>query len=530
MKTLLLVTLLQAVAWTAIGTAAAAAVRPFEKTGALRQGNKIDEFVFRRLRTMKIEPAKLCSDEVFVRRVYLDAIGTLPTYKEAQSFLRDQSPDKRKKLIDRLLERDEYADYWSMRWADILRVKAEFPVNLWPNAVQAYHRWIHTSLKENKPYDQFARELITASGSNFREAPVNFYRSMQNTEPETLAQGVALTFMGERTQDWPKEKLTGMAAFFSYVGFKKTAEWKEQIVYHNPWSPAVTNTPTGKPRPAVLPDGTRTKLSRNEDPRRVFADWLISPDNPRFTKNAVNRLWYWVMGRGIVHEPDDIRPDNPPANPELLDWLAKQFVISEYDQKYVLRLILNSTTYQLSSIPTSNHQQAAANFAAYPVRRLDAEVLVDALCQLTGTTEKYSSQIPEPFTYIPERQRSILLADGSITSPFLEMFGRPPRDTGLLLERNNKPSAAQRLHILNSSHVRNKFTRSWKLRDLLNTSYKNPREALNKVYLTFLSRLPTDEERKMLQEYSQSSGLKGRELVLDIMWMLVNSKEFLYRH
>ena len=528
MRNLLPITILQAALTTAF--AAAETTYPFEKADRLRPGNKIDEFVFDRLRRMKIEPAALCSDEVFLRRAYLDVIGTLPTYKEAKNFLQDQSPDKREELIDTLLERDEYADYWSMRWADILRVKAEFPVNLWPNAVQAYHRWIHTSLRENKPYDRFARELLTASGSNFREAPVNFYRSMQNTEPETLAKGVALTFMGVRAENWPDEKLTGMAAFFAYVGFKKTAEWKEQVVFHNPWSPAVTNTPTGKPRPAVFPDGARARLNPAKDPRADFAGWLISPKNPYFTKHAVNRLWYWVMGRGIVHEPDDVRPDNPPANPELLDWLAKQFVISEYDQKYILKLILNSTTYRLSSIPRSKHPKAAANFAGYPVRRLEAEVLVDALCQLTGTTEKYSSQIPEPFTYIPEQQRSILLADGSITSPFLEMFGRPPRDTGLLSERNNKPSAAQRLHFLISSHVRNKFTRSKKLRELLYSSQKRPREAMNKIYLTFLSRLPTDEERGMISQYADSSGMAGRDLALDLMWTLVNSKEFMYRH
>ena len=208
---------------------------------------------------------------------------------------------------------------------------------------------------------------------------------------------------------------------------------------------------------AVFPDGTEAKLSPGEDPRVVFADWLIDAKNPWFSRNIVNRIWAWLLGRGIIHEPDDIRPDNPPSNPELLAFLERELMAAQYDLKPIFRLILNSQTYQLSSVGHSDRPEAAANFARYPLRRLEAEVLIDALNQITGTSEQYSSAIPEPFTYIPEGQRSIALPDGSITSSFLEMFGRPPRDTGLEAERSNRPTADQRLHLLNSSHIQRKI-------------------------------------------------------------------------
>ena len=211
---------------------------------------------------------------------------------------------------------------------------------------------------------------------------------------------------------------------------------------------------------AVFPDGTPARLAPGQDPREVFADWLMRRRNPWFARNIVNRIWYWLLGRGIVQEPDDIRPDNPPANPELLAYLERELVASHYDLSHIYRLILNSQVYQMSSIPRDSRAQAAANFASYPVRRLDAETLIDAICQITGTAEDYSSPIPEPFTYLPENQRATTIPDGSIGSAFLDMFGRPPRDTGLASERNNTITAEQRLHLLNSSHIRSKSNKA----------------------------------------------------------------------
>jgi len=521
MQTSLIVTALLAAVLADPG-AARPPVRPFDGPADPAPQGKIDELVFGRLKELGIEPAGVSSDAVFVRRAYLDVIGTLPTADEARQFLLDRDPDKRGKLVDRLLERPEFADYWAMKWSDLLRVKAEFPINLWPNAVQAYHRWIRTSIEENVPYDRFVRELLTASGSNFRVPQVNFYRAAQGSDPKAIAQVVALTFMGCRAENWPEDRLADMAVFFARIGFKETSEWKEEIVFFDAF------TAVNAPAEAVFPDGTRARLPADKDPREVFADWLISADNRWFAGNIVNRVWYWLLGQGIIHEPDDVRPDNPPSNPQLLAYLERELISSGYDLKHIYRLILNSTTYQLSCIPRSDHPERAVRFASYPLRRLDAEVLIDALCQITGTTEEYSSPIPEPFTFIPEDQRSIALADGSITSSFLEMFGRPPRDTGLESERSNRPTASQRLHLLNSSHIRKKIEQSAKLRQLMQPG--NPLETVTGLYLTILSRFPTEEELEVLKDYSQTAEAQGAEVFADLTWALINGPEFLYRH
>jgi hypothetical protein len=499
----------------------AATPSPYEGGNVMARTNPIDTLVFARLDRLGIAPANLCSDAVFVRRAYLDTIGTLPTATEAREFILDPKPDKRHALIDRLLARNEFADYWTMKWCDLLRVKAEFPINLWPNAAQAYHRWIRTALRDNKPYDQFARELLTSSGSNFRVGPVNFYRAMQNRDPQGIAQSVALTFLGARADQWPTNERAGLAAFFSQVGFKDTSEWKEEIVF---WNPAATNAQTV----GMFPGGKQIRFAGDRDPREVFADWLIDAKNPWFARSLVNRVWAWLLGRGIIHEPDDIRADNPPSNPELLALLEREFVASKYDLKQLYRLILNSQTYQLAAIPQSEKPEAAAHFAAYPVRRLDAEVLIDALNQITSTTEKYSSPIPEPFTFIPEDQRSIALPDGSITSPFLEMFGRSPRDTGLASERNNRIAADQRLHLLNSSHIQRKLEQSRMLQFQLQGN-KPPREIITAMYLGILSRFPTEAEVQTAEAYAKSAASR-REAVADLAWALINSTEFLYRH
>ena len=505
------------------GTAISADIsNPFESRSVPKPERKIDTLVFEKLERLDIEPAKICSDQVFVRRVYLDVIGTLPTAQEAREFILDKDPNKRSSLINNLLERDEFADYWAMKWSDLLRVKAEFPINLWPNAVQAYHRWIRACTKKNIPYDQFVRELLVSNGSNFRVPQVNFYRAMQSKEPEVIAQTVALTFMGVRADKWGKERLSGMAGFFSQVGFKTTAEWKEEIVYFDPNKASVGIR-------AVFPDGRAANSSPGKDPRRIFADWLITPENPWFTRNIVNRVWSWLLGRGIIHEPDDIRPDNPPSNPALLTFLEKELIAAKYDLKHIYRLILNSNTYQLSCVPKTGKPEGAVNFSHYPLRRLEAEVLIDALNQITGTTEKYSSEIPEPFTFIPAEQRSIALADGSITSSFLEMFGRPPRDTGLESERNNRFTAAQRLHLINSSHIQRKIEQSRKLRTFIK-SKGNLRQITNRFYLTILSRFPTNEEFKVVQAYFKANKGNRRVVAIDLAWALINSAEFLYRH
>ena len=494
---------------------------PYQSADPPLASNAVDRAVFGALKAQGVMPAQLSSDAVFVRRAYLDVIGTLPTADEARAFIDDRDPSKRSALIDRLLDRDEFADYWAMKWCDTLRVKSEFPINLWPNAVQAYHRWIRTAIRDNVPYDRFARELLTASGSNFRDPAVNFYRAVQSREPSAIASAVALTFMGARAETWPKARLDGMAAFFSQIGYKPTGEWKEEIVFFD--------TDRARPPLAALPDGTSMRLEPGQDPRAAFAAWLTSPSNPWFARAAVNRAWFWLLGRGIVHEPDDMRPDNPPSHPELLALLERELVAARFDMKHVYRLILNSTTYQLSAIPASSPAPPAGSFSYALMRPLDAEVLIDALNQITGAGEEYSSAIPEPYTFIPPDERSIALADGSIRSAFLETFGRPPRDTGLLSERTTQPTASQRLYLLNSGDMQRKLQQGPKMIALLQRP-GSPRELVNTLYLTILSRYPTAAELQAIAEHSQAGGANRRGAAQDLAWALVNSAEFGIRH
>lgn len=486
--------------------------------------NAIDRAVFARLKRLKIKPARLCTDQVFVRRVYLDLTGTLPSAEQAKRFIADRAPNKRTALIDDLLAKPAFADYQALKWCDLLRVKAEFPINLWPNAAKAYHHWIRTALRKNVPYDQFARALLTASGSNFRAPQVNFYRAVQSRKPTALAQAVAHTFLGARADRWKKERLRAFSAFFSRVGFKPTREWKEEIVFFD----AIAAARAGSTQ-ASLPNGRRVVLRADADPRRVFANWLIHPKNRWFTRCVANRVWSWVFGRGLIHPADDARPGNPPRNKALLLALQKQLVAKRYDLKALYRFILRSHTYQLASIPRVAHPAAEVEHAVYPIRRLEAEVLIDAICQVTGTSEKYSSLIPEPFTIIPAA-RATTLPDGSITSAFLELFGRSSRDTGRASDRNNRITAAQRLHLLNSSHIRNKLKRSTLLRGLGRRARRNPEQVVKTIYLTLLSRLPSEAERTAVWFHARDPLTKRQDVLGDLFWALINSSEFLYRH
>ena len=497
--------------------------------------NIVDHCIMARLDELGIPPARLCSDEVFLRRVFVDVIGTLPTIDEANAFFNDLDPQKRERLIEHLLHRPEFAEYWAMKWCDVLRVKSEFPINLWPHAAQAYHRWVRSAMKNNIPLDEFARELLTSSGSNFRTPQVNFYRALESQKPSAIASAVALTFMGERSDRWTEERLRGMSVFFSRVGYKPTGEWKEEIVFFDRFMTHEGHEETASKLGelsgvnsdeliATLPSGARIRIPSGVDPRNVFADWLLDKRNPWFSRVAVNRIWYWLMGRGVVDPPDDVRRDNPPSHPDLLTGLAYELIDANYDMRHIYRLILNSSTYQLSCIPPDGIDNAEAYYACYGPRRLDAEVLIDAICQITETSETYSSITPEPYTFLPEYSRAISIPDGSITSSFLEMFGRPARDSGMQSERNNHLTARQALHLLNSNHLLNKLKHGPGIQDLLLRSISTT-DAAEQLYLKILSRNPTMEELTIaVNAYDSKAEMR------DLAWALINSDEFLYRH
>ena len=535
--------------------------------------SRIDQLVGAELKARGIPPSERCTDEVFARRVFLDAAGTLPTPADVRKFLADTSPGKRSRLIDDLLARREFADYLALRWEDLLRLKSEFPSNLWPNAVQAYDRWIRTCIRANMPCDQFARELLTASGSNFRNPPANFYRAFQERTPRQIADNAALVFMGVRLGDagLTEEQILGFSAFFAKIGYKNTDEWKEEIVFFNP-DGQLADPKGGDPvRPTPL-GGRPLRLAPGADPRAAFADWHTSPKNPWFARNAGNRVWFWLLGRGIVHEPDNLAPSNKPWSPKLLAYLEKELVDHKYDIRHIYRIILNSNTYQLSSTPDAWNSADMEGFSRYRIRRLDAEPLLDAVNQVLGTGERYTSNIPEPFTFLPGDLRAICLADGSVESSFLELFGRPPRNSSFESERSAASSVFQAQHMLNSSHIQKKIEQSPVLRQLTSVRPVPPRPAkeppaakqqgkgkngvtvreakivpggirkpmvvepdrqkllVEELYLRILSRFPAADEKKTALAYLKAPGRQPAAAVFDLTWALLNTKEFILKH
>ncbi|MGA2497294.1 MAG: DUF1549 and DUF1553 domain-containing protein [Tepidisphaeraceae bacterium] len=499
--------------------------------------SRIDELCQAKWKEKGLAPSEVCPDEVFLRRVYLDTIGILPAPDEARAFLADKNPDKRAKLIDRLLQKDEFADFWTLKWGDLLRIKSEYPVKLWPKAVQAYYRWVRESIAENKPYDKFVTEMLMATGSNFRDGPCNFYRAVPNKDPQSFAESAALVFMGVRiscarchvhpTEKWTLDDSMGMAAFFAQVKFKQTGEWKEEIVYVD--TDAVLKD--ARTRQTVKPrflGGQPIDLKPGEDARQLFAAWLTSPENPYFSRAISNRVWFWLLGRGIVHEADDLRPGNPPSNPALLDYLAKELVDHKYDLKHIYRIILNSRVYQLSSKSTPANQKDVVYFSHYLARRLEAEQLLDAISQVTETTETFASIIPEPYTKLSDFH-AIWLSDGSIGSPFLELFGRPPRDTPFESERCNRPSMRQALQLLNSNDIDRKVAASGRIKRLLADNKTTDAQILEEIYLAAFSRLPTDAEKTKVLGLMKDRKPR-QQAVGDLLWAVLNAKEFLFNH
>jgi hypothetical protein len=513
-------------------------VSPFP---AIAPNNKIDVLVLANLQALGLPPAELCSDQVFLRRVFLDVIGTLPTPEETRAFLADADAQKRSKLIDRLLERDEFAGYWAMKWADILRIKAEDPVSLWPKGAESYYQWVYESIARNKPYDQFARELLTATGSNFRSGPANFFRAVGKRDPRNMGDSAALVFLGTRlscagchghpTESWGLADSLGMAACFAQVKFKLTGEWKEEIVYRDA-KQELRHPTTGEvvaPRPLDAPP---LVVEPGVDPRRKFADWLTAPENPWFAKNIVNRIWYWLLGRGIVHEPDDLRSTNPPENPALLAHLEKELVAHRYDLKHVYRLILNSKTYQSSSVPHRLSQHDTAHFSHYEARRLGAEELIDALAQVTesprGQFGQYLRRTLSPITSFPADVRAVQVSDGSADCASVALFGRPSRATGFENERAADVDAAHVAYLANSPELASAIGGSPRIQRLLKEK-KSDAEIIDEIFLAALARLPKEAEKQAFVEHLVKNKNNRAYAVFNIMWAVLNTNEFLLK-
>lgn len=447
-----------------------------------------------------------CRDEVFLRRAYLTVTGALPSPQECERFLDDKRSDKRERLINRLLDREIATQYTLMHWGDILRIKSEFPSNLWPNGVQAYNRWIYERLLNNVPYDEMVRELLLSSGSNFRSPAVNFYRGFQERSPENYYANINLLFLGNR------DCRDDGYLCFSQIEFKSTKEWKEEIIYIDyrkelPW------------QQIKLADGTILKPDYNTDWRESYVNWLTSPNNRRFAEVLVNRMWFWVFGKGIVHEPDDWREDNLPSDPALLKELTDFFVESKYDMKALMKRILMSEQFNSKMAPEGSYQP----------QRLPAEVIVDAIASSTGRWNKYSSRVPEPFTFYPPQTRATHLGDATVSSTELELFGKVSRDVSLESQRNNALTSRQLLYLMNSSALEQRIRNSPALKKICE-QYTTVEQVANAITLRVLSRRATPQEVELYTKHMTNNSLSINELAYDIMWMQMNSNEFLYNH
>ena len=481
-----------------------------------------------------VTPAPVVGDAAFFRRLSLRVKGKLPLENELLEFVNDKAPDKRQKLIDSFLNSDEFSILLAMRYADMFRIKSEFPINLWPNAVQCYHRYFYLVTRDDRSWRQVARELLTSSGSNFRIPAANFFRANADRTPKGLAAGTALALMNFRTDKMSKENQEKFALFFSKVKFKSTKEWKEEIVYTDPAQQILQ---------CRTPDGKEFTVNTAEaDPRVVFADWLCDKDNPILARAYVNRAWYWMTGTGIANPADDMALPrgfwdslfaepraNDPADEKVMKFLTEYFEENNCSTKALYRLILNSRAWQADWRCDKKELAKKEKFlAVYPVRRLESEIISDAISSLTKAHESFVSVIPEPFTFIPKGTSAISLADGSMSTATLDKFGRSPRDSGKLTERNNNSTGAQRLHLMNSGVLYNQIIR---LPGMFFRGKFTWDGQLDKAYLTVLSRKPTALERQAARRYHDGMPPRLRwKFWQDLFWTLVNTAEFSYHH
>ncbi len=489
---------------------------------AFPESNFVDKHIVAKLKKLNIAPSDLADDSEYLRRVYLDVIGTLPTPMEARRFLADTKSNKRARLVDELLERPEYADFWSLQWADILRVDRQA---LGHKRAYAYHRWIRDSFARNKPMDQFARELLLAEGPLEESGPSNFYKVV--SKPGDTAGTLAQIFLGVRIacaechhhpfDRWSQTDYYGMQAFFTQLSVKAGARGESlQFVgdpetKHPRTGATITPHALGVAMPAKAPTGDR---------RAVFADWLTKPDNAWFARNLANRTWAHFLGRGIIDPVDDVRDTNPPSNPELLDALSKHVVETKYDLKQLIRTITASRTYQLSTKPNAMNEKDALNHSRALFRRVPAEVLLDMVSQTTGVHEKFAGAAPGT--------RAIQLWDSKTPHYFLKLFGRPQRNSACECERIHEPSVAQVLHLLNAQDLQTKLSHErGSIAKLVRAKTKDA-ELVDELYLTFYSRLPSERERATSQEHLRRGGEERRLAAEDLAWTLMNTIEFLF--
>ncbi len=489
------------------------------------ESNFIDRLVWDKLERLGIDPGVPIDDAGFLRRVYFDVIGTLPTAAEARRFLADSAPDKRRKLVDDLFNRQEYANYWAMKWADLLRADK---IKVTPQGTVGLTRWLRKQFSENRPYDEMIREILTAQGPVQSESPVAFFKALD--QPELASRSISQLLLGVRIEcaqchhhpsdRWSQDDYAGMAGFFTGVSIKKLPGGTEAIVARR--GTDAKHPRTGEPVVTRALGAKDADFSGTADRRQVLAAWMTDSENPYFARAIANRLWAHYFGRGLVEPIDDLRTTNPPTNEPLMDALATHLCQVQFDLKAFTRTLLASRVYQLSTITNASNQDDRQHFSHALPKALPAEVLLDAVSQATG--------IPEKFNGWPLGTRSIEVWDNRMPSYFFRIFGRPVRATVCECERSNEPSISQALHLLNSPEINAKIASRHGAARRLADSQLSIDELTDEIFLGTLSRFPTREERVLVKEAFDSAGATRRQAVEDVLWSVLNTKEFLYNH
>ena len=503
--------------------------------------NFVDEHVFANLKQIGVPPSLVCDDATFLRRVSLDIAGRLPTEEEATAFFASTDDDRRDQLVETLLRSPNYADYFANKWTSLLKNRRDDASDITSNF--AFHAWIRDSLLANVPYDQIVRELLAATGTVIGNPPVAWYKRV--TEPKQQLEDVAQLFLGVRMQcaqchhhpfeRWSQDDYYSLSAFFSQVGRKPTDTRGEDLIFHKRGIATAKNVKTNQSlKPAAFGDDVG-EIGADEDPRLRLADWMSAKDNPFFAKALVNRYWKHFFNRGLIEPEDDIRDTNPPTNPELLAALEQHFVSSGFDLKELVRTITQSNAYQLSAMPNEYNLVDRQNYSRYYPRRLQAEVLLDAIDYLTGATTKFAN--------LPAGTSAVALPDNSYNtaSLFLQVFGRPNSQSVCECERVQSSSLAQSLHLINSSEIKSKLATGNGRAIRLADSDAPAEQKITELYLAAFSREPQHSELQTalayLNELQTDAGDKpidekkaARENFQDLIWALMNSKEFLFSH
>jgi hypothetical protein len=465
--------------------------------------NYIDTLVFDKLKKLHMAPSVLCSDEAFLRRVYLDLVGLPPTREEYDRFLAETDPDKRARLIDNLLERPEFIDMWSMKWGELLRIRAYNQVPQYGRDAKAmftYAAWVKEQMKTNRPLNELVAELLVGSGSNFKSPPANLYTSAERLTPEKTAEDIAQVFLGTRIQcsqchnhpfdRWTLDDYYGFSAFFAGVNLKRGIEGREVLVANNADNNTVAHPVDGRRMKPKFLGGDAPSVD-GQDPRKALAAWLTSPDNPAFSQTMANIIWSHFFGRGIVEPVDDVRISNPPSNKELLEELGKKLAGYGFDKKKLIRDICNSRTYQLAAATNKTNELDEAYFSHGYVRRLRAEVLLDTITKVTGTEDR--------FPLSPPGTRAVQIHTGEVSTYFLTTFGRAPRETACSCEVNREANLSQALHLVNGDTVTQKIANGKLIAGLL-ADKKSPEQVIEDLYVRTLCRKPTEAEVKRLAE------------------------------